>query len=95
MNYDNEEYDEEYEEEDTDDYLLLTIDDDGNASIRMPLPKITIEMEEDKLIQFVWLLRKHEDIFKPVLEDAIIEIEDVDDMGGFQDKINAYVDVKE
>ncbi|WP_321417187.1 hypothetical protein [uncultured Methanomethylovorans sp.] len=55
----------------------LTIDEDGNAKLGFPLPKVSFEMDEDKMIRFLVALQVNTEICN-MMEDAVITIESLD-----------------
>lgn len=57
--------------------FTLTIDEDGTAKLGFPLPKVSFEMDEDKMIHFLVALQADTEICD-MLEDAVIAIESLD-----------------
>lgn len=69
--------------------LKLTIDENGNAKLGFPLPKVSFEMDEDKMIRFLVALQVDTEICD-MMEDAVITIESLDHYHFFE-KLNKAV----
>ncbi|WP_321418137.1 hypothetical protein [uncultured Methanomethylovorans sp.] len=70
--------------------LKLSIDENGNAMLRLPSPKVSFEMDEDKMIRFVVALQRNTEICD-MLEGVDITVENLD-QDVFFEKLNRVIE---